>query len=155
MGWTTLTLRKQNLKADINLYEFQDIQLSRQLRAVSRHLTYDQSVQNAAKTEEVNAAKETYDSVRKQRPDIDSDEYADWKQQYDDAQTDYQAQSQDIKDYYDSVMKDLEDESADEENAIQDEQTSLEAQLQAIREELEVVNEQIKSDISSDKITLS
>lgn len=156
MGWVTLTLRKQTLKAQINEMEFQDIQMSRQLRSVERHLAYDQSVFNADKTADLREAKADYLALRDKRPkDISSKEYDKWKQDYADAQEDYQARKQDIEDYYSDLCQDLETEATDEEARISDEQTSLEAQLKALQAELETVDEQIKSDIDSQKISLS
>lgn len=155
MGWVTLTLRKQTLKADINETQFQDIQLSRELRAVSRNLSYEKSVFNTKKSSEVESAKETLNKIRDQRPSIESDEYKEWRQEYSDAREEYLAKKQDIEDYYDTVLEDLENDATDNENAKQDEQTQLEAQLEALQAELETVSEQIKSDIDADKISLS
>lgn len=155
MGWVTLTLRKLTLKAEISSAQFQDIQLSRQLRSTQRHLSYDQSVFNSEKKAELRDAKAAYMEIRKNRPDIGSEEYENWKVEYANAQEDYQAQKQDIEDYYDDIMEELEQEAQDEETRIQEEQTTLEAQLQAMQAELESVNDQIKSDIDSSKISLS
>ncbi len=155
MGWVTLTLRKQTLKSSINTAEFQDIQLSRKLRATQRHLSYDQSIYNADKSQELKDAKSAYTNIKNQRPSVDSTEYEQWKVDYANAQEEYNAQKQDIEDYYDGIMSELEDEAATEENRVQEEQTSLEAQLQAMNAELETVSEQISSDIDAQKIKLS
>ena len=156
MGWVTLALRKQTLQAEINSAEYQDIQLSRDLRRVQRHLSYDQSIYNADKAQELKDAKDGYKTTRDARPsNIDSKEYAEWEVKYKEAQEDYQEHKSQIEDYYDGIQQELEEDASLEEQAIQEEQAQLEAQLQAMRAELETINEQIKSDIDAQKISLS
>lgn len=154
MGWVTLSLRKLTLRSQINDFELEDLKLSRQLRTVHRHLSYDKSVLNSDKNQELRAAKEGYLEARDKRPDITSDEYAEWQQTFADAREDYQSAKADIEDHYDTLMEDIEEEATDKENEIQEEQTVLEAELEAIRQELEAVNEQISNDIQSTKISL-
>ena len=155
MAWTTLTLRKKDLKNTINIHELRDIELSRETRAVQRQLSYNQSIFNAEKTKELRDAKSDYSAVKKDRPGIKDDDYQEWQQKYADAKEDYEEQKTNIEEYYDSEMNEIEEEATDRENDIEQERTTLEAQLQAVRSELESVNDQIKSDIDSSKLTLS
>ncbi len=155
MGWVTLTLRKQTLKACISDSQFRDIQLSRETRSIERHLAYDKSCYNSEKQRELADAKSAYMDIRNKRPSIDSEEYQQWKVEYAEAQEDYQAKKQDIQDYYDDLMEEIELEAKEEQDRIEDEKTTLEAELQAMQSELEAVSEQIKTDIDSSKITLS
>ena len=154
MGWVTLTLRKLTLRAEVNSLELRDLQISREIRKNQRNLSYEQSVFNNSKKQELAAAKADYLEIRDQRPDTSSDEYSEWQLDYSAAQEDYQAQKQDINDYYDDIMSELEEAATDEETRLQEEQTTLEAQLEAMRSELESVNEQISSDIDSSKLNL-
>ena len=154
MGWVTLTLRKLTLRAEINSLELRDIQMSRQIRSVQRNLSYEQSVFNNNKKQELSTAKAEYLEIRNNRPEIGSDEYEQWKLDYSQAQEDYNAQKEDINSYYDDIMQELEEAASDEETRLQEEQTTLEAQLEAMRSELDVVSEQISSDIDSSKLNL-
>ena len=103
MSWVTLTLRKLTLRAEINSLELRDIQMSRQIRSIQRNLSYEQSIYNNSKQHELNAAKSAYLEIRDDRPETDSDEYADWQLDYSAAREDYEAQKQDINDYYDEI----------------------------------------------------
>ena len=154
MGWVTLTLRKLTLRAEISSLELRDIQMSRQIRSVQRNLSYEQSVFNNNKKQELSAAKADYLEIRDNRPEVGSDEYNEWQLEYSAAREDYEAQKQDINDYYDDIMNELEEAATDEETRLQEEQTTLEAQLEAMRSELETVSEQISSDIDSSKLNL-
>jgi len=154
MGWVTLSLRKLTLRTQINDFELQDITLSRQLRTTQRHRAYDKSRLEASKKSEITEAKKAYTKAREDRPEVTSEEYAEWQANYAAAKEEYEAQKLDIDDYYDGLMEDIEEEATDEENRIQEEQTTLEAELEAVRQELEAVNEQISSDIQSSKISL-
>ena len=155
MGWITLTLRKKSLQLNIQEYELRDIELSRQQRRVHRQLSYDQSVCEADRTEELRVSKEKYVAVRNARPSVQSEEYAEWSVEYAIAKEVYEEEKLYINDYYDGINEELETDATDEETRIQDEQTSLEAELEAMRAELETVKEQISSDIDSSKINLS
>ncbi len=154
MSWVTLTLRKLTLRAEINSLELRDIQMSRQIRSIQRNLSYEQSVFNNSKKHELADAKSSYLEIRDNRPETDSEEYADWQLDYSAAREDYEAQKQDINDYYDDILSELEEAATDEETRMQEEQTTVEAQLEAMRGELETVNEQISSDIESSKLNL-
>ena len=152
MGWITLSLRKQTLKAQISELNTEDIQLSRKQRSVHRHLSYEESVFDAQKKNELRKAKSTYMQMRNLRPDVDSEEYDEWKTAYADAQEDYQAQKQDIEDYYDELKEDIESDSQDEEDAIEEEITRTETQRDAVTAELQALTDQIKTEIQSNAI---
>lgn len=154
MGWISLSLRKLSLKAAISDGEFRDIELSRQVRQNARNLSYEQSIYNADKTQELNDAREAYTAVRKQRPSVDSDGYADWQNKYADAKEDYEREKNDIEDYYDGIMEELEYDATNEEERITEEQSTLEAQLEAWNSELEAINDQISTDIDNSQINL-
>ena len=156
MGWVTLSLRKLSLRAEINALEMRDIQMSRQIRSIQKELSYEQSIFNKSKKEELFAAKQPYLDMREERPDGDDQQaYNEWSVEYSDAQRDYEERKQEINQYYDDMMQELEEEATDEETRLQEEQTVLEAQLEALRAEMETVSEQISSDIDSQKIKLS
>ncbi len=154
MGWITLSLRKLSLRAQISDLELQDITLSRQLRGVHRHLSYEKSIFNSDKKNELAEAKAAYDEIRNKRPSVDSDEYKEWSQQYADAKEEYESKKTDINDYYDNIMSQIEEDATDKETDIQEEQTTIEAELEAMRQELQVVSEQISSDIQESKVSL-
>lgn len=154
MAWITLALRKQTLKAEVNSLNYEDIQLSRKVRSVHRHLSYQQSVFNAAKTRELREVKAKYMEVRNARPDIDSDEYNEWQLEYRDAQEDYQEQKQNIEDYYDDLNEEIETEAQDEEDELQDQITTTETQRDAMSQELESIKEEIKEEQKNSAIAL-
>ena len=130
MGWVSLSLRKQTLRAEINAKELRDIQLSREIRAIHRNLSYDQSVYNKDKKRELAAAKEGYMELRNERTENNyeygSDEYNEWYLEYQEAQTDYQEAKVEINEYYDDIMAEIEEEASDREAQLQEEQTQLE-----------------------------
>ena len=152
MAWMTLALRKQTLKAEINSLSCEDIQLSRKVRSVHRNLSYEQSVFDAQKKSELRTAKSAYLEIRNQRPDVDSEEYEEWKTEYAAAQEDYQAQKQDIEDYYDDLNEQIEAEAQDEEDALQEQITRVETQRDAQSAELQAITDQIKTEIESSAI---
>ena len=152
MAWITLALRKQTLKAEINSLNYEDIQLSRQQRAVHRHLSYEQSVFSAEKKDKLRDIKAEYDAVRNKRPDVKDEGYEDWKYEYAKAQEDYQAFKQNIEDYYDDVNSDLEADAQDEEDEIQEQITMVETQRDAMSAELQAISDQIKTEIDNSTI---
>ena len=152
MAWMTLALRKQNLKAEINSLTLEDIQLSRKVRSVHRTLSYEQSVFSSEKKSELRDAKSAYLEIRKQRPDVDSEQYEQWKVEYAEAQEDYQAQKQDIEDYYEDLNTQIEEEAQDEEDALQEQITRVETQRDAEQAELQAITDQIKTEIESSAI---
>ena len=152
MGWVTLNLRKLSLRSGVNSLELRDLQMSRQVRGIQRNLSYEQSVYNKLKKQELNEAKSEYLKIRDARPDISSDDYAEWQMNYSAANEDYQDEKQDINDYYDDILNELEEAATDEETRLQEEQTTVESQLEAMRSEMESVNEQISSDIENSKL---
>jgi len=155
MGWVSLSLRKQSLRQAINDTEMQDIALSRQLRSFQRQSSYDQTIFNNDKTQELRDAKEPLDEMRKNRLSVDDPNYEEWREQYEEAKEDYEAEKLNINDYYDDIMNELEEESSDTESRIVNEQDQLQVQLEAMRQELESVSEAISSDIQSTAIKLS
>ena len=148
MAWITLALRKQTLKAEISSLNFEDLQLSRERRAVHRHLSYEESIYNTSKKEEIRNAKSAYNEIRDQRPSVaDTQAYEEWKVQYAQAQEDYQAQKQDIEDYYDDLCADLEADAQDREDHLEEEQTRVETQRDAMSAELQAITDQVKQEI--------
>ena len=152
MAWLTLALRKQTLKAQINELNYDDIQLARRKRSVHRHLSYEQSAFNSAKQSELADAKAEYLAIRNERPDIDSEDYEEWKVEYSEAQEDYQSQKQDIEDYYEDLNQDAETEAQDEEDTLDDEITRVETQRDAMNAELQAITDEIKTEIESSAI---
>ncbi len=155
MAWMSLSLRKQNLKGSINEHTYNDIQLSRKLRQVHRHLSHEKSVFNAEMKKELADIKSTYMEVRKRRPsDPKSEEYSQWSQEYADAKEDYSAAKQDIQEYYEDLNTDQEEEAQDEEDTIQDSITREETQRDAESAELQSITDQIKTDIENNALKL-
>lgn len=152
MAWLTLALRKQTLKAQITELNYDDIQLSRRKRSVHRHLSYEQSTFNSMKTAELRNAKSEYLEIRNRRPDIDSEEYEEWKVEYSAAQEDYQSEKAGIEDYYEDLNQEAEAEAEDEENALDDEITRVETQRDAMNAELQAITDQIKTEIEASAI---
>ncbi len=152
MAWITLTLRKQSLKSQVTELNNQSVQLSRQQRSVHRHLSYEESAFDTQKKSELRKAKSAYLKIRNERPDVDSDEYEEWKVEYSAAQEDYQAQKQDIEDYYDEIKEEIEQDAQDEEDAIQEDITRTETQRDAMSAELQALTDQIKTEIQDSAI---
>jgi hypothetical protein len=152
MAWITLSLRKQSLQSEVNGLNNEDVQLSRQQRAVHRHLSYEESVFDTKEKADLRKEKAAYLEIRDNRPDIDSKEYEDWKQKYAAAQEDYMAKKQDIQDYYDGVREDIESEAQDEEDRIQEQITRTETQRDAMSAELQSLTDQIKTEVQSEAI---
>ena len=153
MAWMSLALRKQGLKASVSELNAEDIQLSRKVRALHRHLSHEKSIYNADMKHELSDAKKAYMEIRNRRPkDHKSDEYTAWSDEYNDAKEDYQAQKQDIQDYYDDLNQELEEEAQEEEDALQDEITRTETQRDAQSAELQAINDEIKNQIDSSAI---
>ena len=153
MAWIILALRKQTLQSSVNELTYQDIQLSRRVRKVHRHLAHEKSTYNAAKKAELNAAKSDYMKIRDARPkDHKSEEYTAWNDMYNDAREDYQAAKEDIEDYYDDIMEEIEAEAQDEEDQIQEEITETESQRDAMNAELQAIRDQIKTEIEGSAI---
>ncbi|MBQ8634710.1 hypothetical protein IJ425_00975 [bacterium] len=135
---------------DISNLELRDIQISRTLRQTQRQMHYDQSIIKNNKAADLLDIKETYDEVKSRRPeDMQSEEYAEWQQEYQDAQEEYQYEKLQITEMYDDQLAMLEEEASDKEAELQQEQTTVEAQLEAMRSEFDVVKEQISKDIES------
>ena len=72
MAWVTLALRKQTLQSEVNELTYQDLELSRKLRQVHRHLSYETSIFNGYKRMEINSHKEAYDAYRNSKESKDS-----------------------------------------------------------------------------------
>ena len=170
MGWVTLSLRKQTLQADINELNFQDIQLSRKIRGVQRHLSYETSVFDSEKSASLKEARTDYDSAKKGRPsrseytaeNYNGDEdaakeaynqaYDEWKANYDEARENYLADKEEIEDEYDDMKEMLEEEAKNQEDAYNDQKTQVETQRDAENAELQALTDEIKSEIESSAI---
>ncbi len=155
MGWVSLLLRKQTLRQSINEHQMQKIALSRQLRSYQRQSSFDETVFNNDKSQELRAAKEPLDALRKERPNVDSDEYKEWQQEYNDAKEKYESEKIDINDYYDGILNELEEEATDEETRITTEQDELQAQLDNMSQELEALSDAISTDIQNTALKFS
>lgn len=155
MGWVSLLLRKQTLRQSINEHQMQKIALSRQLRSYQRQSSFDETVFNNDKSQELRAAKEPLDALRKKRPNVDSDEYKEWQQKYNDAKEKYESEKIDINDYYDGILNELEEEATDEETRITTEQDELQAQLDNMSQELEALSDAISTDIQNTALKFS
>ena len=157
MSWVTLSLRKQTLKAEISELNFEDIQLSHQKRAISRHLSYEKSIFSREKKASLAEAKTTYLNVRDERKTIDtsdtnSTEYKDWSARYSEAEMDWKQQQEEINDYYDQIQEDLEAEANDREEEIDEEITTVETQRDAMNAELQAITDEVKSEIENSAI---
>ena len=161
MGWVTLSLRKQTLRAEINASQMQSLQLSREKRQLQRHLSYEKSIFDHQKQDKLNAAKAQYkiDDLRKERSDFNpkdegySTEYADWQSRYSIAQDAYGAQKQQIEDYYDDIAQELEEEANEREQRIQEQLDELEVQRQDMQAEFDAIKDQIKTEIQNSAIS--
>lgn len=171
MGWITLTLRKQTLRAAINNKELQDLEISHQRRALSRQKNYENSILSNQQESELEMAKQStgYQDARDKYQELlasssdysdrDSTEYAEYKEalseaanEYSLAKSEYDEQRTNIENYYDNEKQELEEESTRKENIFDDEQTQIETQLEAMRQELESVSQQISTDIESSAV---
>lgn len=146
MGFGTLLMGSKEERYNVNFGNLNVMQLSRQKTNNSKHLSYEQTIFNNDKSQELREAKEPLDSLRKDRPPVDSDEYKEWQQNYNDAKEDYEAQKVDINDYYDGIMNELEEESTDEETRI----TTNSDQIQAYVEYASQMQQSEAQGVSSD-----
>ncbi len=153
MAWITLNLRHKSLNPEINNLEKADMQYSRDIRQIHRHLSLEKARINAAKKKEINEATKEYKELRDQREERKEDK--DYLQELADAKEKAEEKKNDINDYYDTKNSDVEEEATDDENYIQELQSTIEAQLEAIRNENQVVKEQRSKDISEEKINLA
>ena len=154
MGWISLSLRKQTLKAGIAQEQLRNLQISREIRSIQRQLSYSQSIYDLDKTNELNAAKDDFNAVKADRPDdINSDAYQEWRQEYDEAKMEYEEAKVEINDYYGDIYNELEQEAQDRQTALEQEQATVEAQMEAMQAELEAVQEQISTEIQNSAIS--
>ena len=153
MAWISIALRKQGLKASVNELTYEDIQLSRKVRSVHRHLAHEQSRINNDQAKELREIKSDYTKIRNKRPDdVKDDDYAQWQADYNEAQEDYQSRKQDIQDYYDDLKEEIEAEAQEEEDTLQDQITDTEAQRDAQSAELQSITDQIKTEIEGSAV---
>lgn len=152
MAWIPLSLRKTELKKQVSECTLNILEYSRRKNAVHRHLSYEQSRYNTEKKSELRRVKSEYTDVRNNRPDVKDDGYEDWKYEYAQAQEEYQANKQDIEDYYDDIQSDLEADAQDEEDWWQQLQTTEETQRDALNQELQAISDQIKTEIDGSTI---
>ena len=153
MGWVTLSLRKQTLQAEINELNFQDIQLSRSIRAVHRHLAYETSIFESEKSAQLKDAKAEYNKAKAGRPKVsDTEAYEEWKVDYEEAKEKYLEDKELIEDYYDDIKTELEEEAKNKEDEYNDEKTEVETQRDAMNAELQAITDEIKSEIESSAI---
>ena len=154
MGWVTLSLRKQTLRAEISSNTFESLQLSREKRQLQRHLNYEKSLFDHKKQGELSAAKAPVNAKRDERPDdVNSDKYSTWKEQYNQIQDAYNSKKQDIEDYYDEISAQLEEEANEREQAIQEQMDELEVQRQDMQAEFDAIKDQIKTEIQNSAIS--
>ena len=94
--WVTLTERKTSVLAHHNDVAQQEITNSRSTRSIHRNSTYEQSVIKRNRTADLKTIKEPYDLLKKDRPDVDSEEYNEWYMEYQDAREEYEHQKTQI-----------------------------------------------------------
>ncbi len=152
MAWITLNLRHKSLSPEVNCLELADMQYSRDIRQIQRHLSLEKAIINAAKKKEINEATKDYKELRDQREERKEDK--DYLQELADAKEKAEEKKVDINDYYDMRNSEVEEEATDEENYIGQLQSTIEAQLEAIRNEDQVVKEQVSKDIQEERINL-
>ncbi len=158
MGWTTLTLRKTELRREHAEQEKRLLQISREKRQLERELHYEETCCSNRKTTELktNEFKQTMDSLKETRPDVsDSEAYQEWQTNYMSAKEDYEAAKVDINEYWDGVISDIEEESADRETLLEQEQTEIEASMEDVSQEIQSVGQAISTDIQSTALKLS
>ena len=152
MAWITLNLRHKSLNPEINCLELADMQYSRDIRQIQRHLSLEKAIINTAKKKEINEATKDYKELRDQREERKEDK--DYLQELADAKEKAEEKKVDINDYYDMRNSEVEEEATDEENYIGQLQSTIEVQLEAIRNEVQVVKEQVSKDIQEERINL-
>lgn len=162
MGWITLADRTGFLEIEANNLELRDLQLSRERRLIQKNSSYQQSIFNKNKKNELAKAKSAYEKVKNERPvgddgkiDTSSDEYATWQQDYALAKETFEAAKLEIENFYSDKQSELEEETTDKENEIDDEKTDVESQLDSVKSEKETTKEQISTDISQTKLDLA
>lgn len=149
MGFGTLLMGSKEERYNVNFGNLNIMQLSRQKTNNSKHLSYEQTIFNNDKAQELREAKEPLDALRKERPSVDSEEYREWQQKYNDAKEDYEAQKVDINDFYDGINNELEEESTDEETRITTSQDQIQAYVEYASQMQQAEAQGISSDIQN------
>lgn len=168
MGWVTLTLRKQTLRAQMNSYEFQDLTLSMQRRSLERQKSYDLSslkVQQASLfapvKDEYQKAKDEYQDYLRNKYSSDEDDSSSsssnnelnlMQMDYQAAKEKYEEDKAAIEDYIDTIKEEVEAEATDKETKLDEEQTEIESILQSVQKEMESVDQQIGTDVQNSAI---
>lgn len=161
MGWVTLTLRKTELKRTHSDYQMDLLRISREKRQMARQNHYEQTLVRNDQSSELRALKDSYnanrDSIREgmNTDGITDSEKSSLQQELQDAQEDYQYNSNAIKEDYEAQLEMLEEEANDTETDLDQQQVEIEAQLEAISAEIESVGEAISSQIQASTIKLS
>ena len=153
--WVTLSQRKTSVLAHHNDVSMQEIANSRTVRRTHRNSTYEQTLIKRNRAADLETIKEPYDTIKGDRPDVDSEEYNEWYQNYQDAREEYEYQKNQIMEEYDDMLAMLEEETNDKETELEEERAQLEAQMEALAAELEKINEQISADIERTAVNLS
>ncbi len=149
MGWVTLQLRKLSLRTNINGLQLQDLNLSREINGISRHLSYETSLLNAKKAAALKKAKEKLIAKNDERPSVDSANYSTWLAEYNELKSQYDSERVDISDAADDEQSTIEEESKDRQTAKEEEQNVVETQLDASNQELSSIADQISTEIQN------
>ncbi len=174
MGWVTLSLRKKELQRTHSDLQVQDLQLSREQRALARNKMYENTlIQNrkASETDDLRSSQRRdtasiYDEIKNKRDqkkglDPNSQQALDLQDEIDELneqrraiQEDSTAAINDAASYYDNEFAMLEQESADREAMIEDQKVAVETEMEAVAAELQAVKEAVSQEIQNSVISL-
>ena len=179
MGWVTLSLRKKELQRTHSDLQMEDLQISRTQRQMARQYNYDQTVvqndqQDALDDLQTAYKSQTsifYDDIKTKREELngldpnDSNyeseksriqgEIDDLNQKIRDAQEQYNYDSNQTKELYETSLALIEEEAKDIETMYENEKVQVETQMEAIAAELEAVSEAVSQEIKNSTIKLS
>jgi len=113
--------------------------LSRQKRQMARNLRAETSALQSKQQSEIYDVKQAFDKVKKSRPNVNSEEYAEWEKKYAEAKEKYDSENASIKNYYDDLKAQVEADAKELEEQIDEEKTEKETYLEEINQEIESV----------------
>jgi len=128
--------------------------VSREERAYAREFSLEKTLIQNDQQRDLREAREEWDDLREQRPEVGSADYEEWQEEFELAQEEYAITRQEIQDYSEMMLSQVENEANDVETALGLEKTQIETQLEARKAELSTLEEASSQDIKDSAIKL-
>ncbi len=184
MSWVILALRKQELKRAHSDYVAQDLQISRQERAMARQYNYEQLLTRNDQNEKldeikneyneqkenidslIDALKATVDGENEGKDTKDKISYndfsdasgkslSDYNRMLNEAQEEYQSDVMETRTYWEEELAMIEEEANDTETQLEQEKVEIETLMEAISQEIQAVDQAISTEVQNNTIKLS